>query len=62
MENQYKLAQEILQKTGINIVSCGNCGAILLHRAGVEVLNCLYCEIGETDICDNPDLFVDDNN
>ena len=32
MLEQYDMAQEIVNKTGINIVTCGNCGDVLLHN------------------------------
>lgn len=54
--NQYDLSQEIVKNAEINIVSCGNCGDVLLHRidnVDIECPNCKY--IGEP--CDFPDLF-----
>ena len=53
---QYGLAQEILEDTGINIVTCGNCGHIFLHRLDDNLLTCPHClRINEP--CDCPDLF-----
>ena len=30
-KTQLELQQEIIDKTGINIVTCGNCGTVVLH-------------------------------
>ena len=48
------------QKAGINIVTCGHCGSVILHEQkpiGVEqTINCYDC--GEDmDTTDCPDLF-----
>jgi len=55
MESQLELQLEVVIKSGINIVTCGNCGSTLLHKVGVEKISCPYCGI-ESDICDFPDL------
>ena len=34
--------QERIQKIGFNIVTCGNCGEILLHETKDETINC-FC-------------------
>lgn len=60
---QYKLAQDILNKTGYNIVTCGNCGDVLLHDTNdvdsegtSNDIVCPSCGFkGES--CDFPDLF-----
>lgn len=54
-ETQLDLQLEIVEKTGINIVSCGNCGTIVLHRIEDEVIYCFDCGF-ESDPCDFPDL------
>lgn len=36
----YKLE---MQSKGLNIVSCGNCGTILIHRMGAEDIVCHDC-------------------
>jgi len=48
--------QERIQASGINIVTCGNCGTILIHELKDELINCACCnEI--LDQCDCPDLW-----
>ncbi len=46
--------QEELQSKGFNVVECGNCGSILLHRTNQEKINC-FC--GTKDVSDCPDLY-----
>lgn len=55
MNNQLELQNEVVAKSGINIVTCGNCGSTLLHRIEVETLECPDCEF-ESELCDFPDL------
>lgn len=43
-ETQLQLQQEIVAKTGINIVTCGNCGSTLLHRQSDTKTTCPDCE------------------
>lgn len=53
---QVNLAQLIVDKANVNIVTCGNCGDVFLHECGKEELECPYCDF-EGDIGDFPDLF-----
>lgn len=55
METQLDLQLEIVAKVGINIVTCGNCGTVVLHRIEDEVIICPDCGF-ESDPCDFPDL------
>lgn len=58
MENSsFDLAQEILEKTNINITTCGNCGHIVLHKINTEEISCEECGF-TSEPCDFPDLFV----
>lgn len=43
-EYQAKLLEEIVSKSGINIVTCGNCGETLLHQVGDTEIYCGYCD------------------
>lgn len=59
---QIELMEIIREKANINIVDCGNCGSIFLHKrivhsmdGGDEHLNCPYCE-REMDESDCPDF------
>jgi hypothetical protein len=56
LEDQYALSQEICSNSNINIVSCGNCGDVFLHRVSKEELTCPYCFF-HSEVCDFPDLF-----
>jgi len=53
---QYDLAQEIISNSGINIVTCGNCGSVVLHRTNVEEITCVSCGF-TSEPCDFPDLY-----
>lgn len=56
---QYELAQEIVNKTDINIVTCGDCGSVNLHRLNMgldEEITCSSCGF-TSEPCDFPDLF-----
>jgi uncharacterized Zn finger protein (UPF0148 family) len=53
---QYDLSQEIVKNAKINIVTCGNCGDVLLHRIGDEEIECPSCGF-TSEPCDFPDLF-----
>jgi|TARA_X000000368_G_C22872946_1_gene641765 predicted RNA-binding Zn-ribbon protein involved in translation (DUF1610 family) len=63
MLEQYDMAQEIVNKTGINIVTCGNCGDVLLHNINdldsEGTSNDIVCPScgWESESCDFPDLF-----
>jgi predicted RNA-binding Zn-ribbon protein involved in translation (DUF1610 family) len=52
---QYDLQQEVIKKSGINIVTCGNCGSVVLHRLSDEEIQCPDCGF-ESEPCDFPDL------
>ncbi len=60
LREQYELAQEVVNKSGINIVTCGNCGDVNLHRIfpteSDEDITCARCGF-ESEPCDFPDLF-----
>ena len=53
---QYDLAQEVIAKSGINIVTCGNCGSVNLHRLEDTEITCADCGF-ESEPCEFPDLF-----
>jgi len=50
------ILQEEIQGHGINIVTCGNCGAVILHRLEQTEIECFDCGI-ISEQCDYPDLF-----
>lgn len=48
--------QESIQSAGFNIVTCGNCGSVILHEIEDEEIDCPYCDsVLETSDC--PDYF-----
>lgn len=55
-ESQIKI-QEEMQSAGFNIVTCGNCGSILLHRLGEEKIDC-FCGITMS-LSDCPDYWYE---
>lgn len=56
LAKQKYLLKELIDKSNINIVTCGNCGEPLLHELKMEEIKCLHCEY-MSDSCDFPDLF-----
>jgi len=54
-ESQLDLQIEVAKKTCINIVTCGNCGTVVLHRQEDETITCTDCG-HEGEPCDFPDL------
>lgn len=48
--------QEKIQQAGVNIVTCGNCGSVLLHETPAESIQCPHCGLN-SDPCDFPDLW-----
>lgn len=56
LKKQYELAQEVINKTDINIVTCGQCGSVNLHRLEDTEITCADCGL-ESEPCDFPDLF-----
>ena len=70
MKEQFKILQE-MQMDGYNVVTCGNCGDVILidlfneekmeiDRNTIEEVQCPHCK--ETmDYCDMPDLYTQNN-
>lgn len=53
---QLHLMDEIRAKANINIVTCGNCGTVFLHKEDNLELTCFDCKFS-SEPCDHPDLF-----
>lgn len=53
---QSELKQEIINKASINIVTCGNCGSVVLHKIGCQKITCHDCGF-TSDSSDFPDLY-----
>jgi len=47
--------QEDIQHSGYNIVTCGHCGSILIHKMKVKNIHCFSC-LRNMDTSDCPDL------
>ena len=56
-DKQKELYDEIVEKTGINITTCGNCSDIVLHRVTETELTCASCGL-TSEPCDFPDLYI----
>ena len=58
VRDQIYLQQEIQQTAKINIVNCGRCGAVVLHKIEEEEITCPYCEF-KSEPCDFPDYLYE---
>lgn len=56
IELQITLQNE-LQKLGFNVVTCGNCGSVLIHKTSENTIDCICGE--EMEICDCPDYWYE---
>ena len=55
IKNQKQLLQVVIDN-GINLVTCGDCGEVLLHKVSDKnEITCHYCNFKSED-CDFPDL------
>jgi hypothetical protein len=57
-EVQLKLMDDIRANANINIVTCGNCGTLLLHNSEDESILCFGCK-REMDLSDCPDYWYE---
>jgi len=57
MRKQLELQEEIIAKTGLNLVTCGNCGSTIIHEKNQTVILCNDCGF-ISEPCDFPDLNV----
>ena len=55
-ENQIRI-QEKMQSAGFNVVTCGNCGSILLHETEDETIECFCGQ--EMDLSGCPDYWYE---
>jgi len=51
---QIYLQEKIQSEANVNIVTCGNCGSVVLHDRKDEEIDCPYCD-SVMDVCDCPD-------
>lgn len=59
VEKQIELSKRVIALANINIVTCGNCGEVLLHDIMDNEIECAYCK-HTLEISDCPDLFYAD--
>jgi hypothetical protein len=52
--NQLELMKLVID-SGVNIVNCGVCGDVLLHKLNDEEITCPYCSF-TSEPCDFPDF------
>jgi len=57
MISQLNILKEI-QSIGYNVVTCGSCGDVVLHRLlnNVDTIDCPHCNT-TMELCDMPDLY-----
>lgn len=58
---QYELSQKIVKDANVNIVTCGMCGDVFLHKMEEEELQCPHCDF-TSDPADFPDLYHEEYN
>lgn len=54
-KTQLEFQQEIIKELGINIVTCGDCGSVVLHEIKMEEIICPFCGF-TSEPCHFPDL------
>jgi hypothetical protein len=55
---QIELQNRVIAQAGVNIVTCGHCGSIVLHDIKAEEIDCPYCN-RVMEVCDCPDYLYD---
>jgi rubrerythrin len=55
---QIELQNKIKKLAKVNIVTCGNCGSIVLHELDDNEIDCPYCN-RIMDVSDCPDYLYD---
>lgn len=55
LSDQFTLLQE-MQDKGYNLVNCGSCGDVFIHRMELVEITCPYCKF-TSEPCDFPDFF-----
>ena len=40
---QIRLQEKMQSLSGVNLVTCGNCGSVLLHEMNEEQIDCFAC-------------------
>lgn len=55
IDHQLELMHQIQQVANVNIVTCGDCGSVVLHQTKAEEITCPYCNF-TNEPCHFPDL------
>ena len=58
IEQQVQLMDKMRRYARINLVNCGSCGSVLLHKRKAKDVTCPYCEF-TSDQSDFPDFIYD---
>lgn len=58
IEKQIALQNRMVLELGINLVTCGGCGDVLLHEIDEDEIECPHCDF-KSDPCDFPDFFYE---
>jgi len=56
VRKQIELQNRVIELANVNIVTCGNCGTVLLHERNDQLINCACCD-AVLEQCDCPDLW-----
>lgn len=60
--NQIHLQEKVVSDAAVNLVTCGQCGSLMLHEVRPleldQELECPFCDF-ESDPCDFPDYFYE---
>ena len=56
VRKQIELQNRVIELANVNIVTCGNCGCVLLHELNDKPIDCACCN-STLDQCDCPDLW-----
>jgi uncharacterized Zn finger protein (UPF0148 family) len=55
MDTNQKELMKLVLDSGVNIVNCGVCGDVLLHKLKQEEITCPHCSF-TSEPCDFPDF------
>lgn len=58
LRKQLDLMDEVRRKSNINLVTCGKCGTLLLHKTKDEIVECYACKSMLAE-CDCPDFLYE---
>ena len=61
MKTNHAKSQYILEKVGLNAVTCGHCGELMYHKTkkNLDKISCYHC-LFKGEPCDFPDYYYSD--